>query len=402
MYQRGFSLMKKKNILVIGMICIAFLIVSSTISIACSGFTIRKDGTVLIAHNKDWWSPDTYIHVYPSTEDAYGRLFLEIPYPHIFNNEYMVLAGGFNEHGLCYESYVTPFNLASFEFFKPPLFKSPVDHILQTCTTVEEVISYIESHNLFFVNYILCSGQIFVIDRLGDAAIIEGDDIIRINGEYQVCTNFLQSAPELGNYPCWRYDLLTHALQNITEPSIPLFESLLESVELFTQYSWIFNPSEDILHLYHFHNYTHSISLNLTEEFSKPAHTYYLPELFEPLENTAPLKPSKPLGPINGDIKTEYLFETQTTDADNPQSELYYQWDFGDGSEPYWIYSNGEYNASRIHAWKKPGTYQIRVKARDIYGKESPWSDGLTITITRISAHNYNLTSLFLFQKFID
>jgi len=390
--------MKKKTIIILGILFIILLLLSSTISTACSGFTIRKDGTVLIAHNKDWWSPDTYIHVYPSTDDTYGRLFLEIPYPHIFNSDYMVLAGGFNEHGLCYESYVTPFKLASFELFKPPIFTSPVNHILQKYTTVEEVIAFIESHNLFFVNYILCSGQIFVIDKTGDAAIIEGDDILRINGDYQVCTNFLQSTPELGNYPCWRYDFLSDELQNMTNPSIPVIESLLESVELFTQYSWVFNPNEDILRLYHFHNYTNPVLLNLTKEFSQPAHTYYLPNLFEPPGNIAPQTPNKPFGPIDGVINTEYFFETQTNDLDNPQSELYYQWDFGDGSDQFWIYCNGEQNATYLHNWQKPGTYQVRVKARDIYGKESDWSDALTISISRT---NYRECRFFINTWFL-
>jgi len=385
-YTGVFRRMKRKriqSIIPITLLFILFLLVSSPTLLACSGFMMQKDGNVLIAHNKDWWSPDTSIHFFPRGEDTYACLFLEIPFPHIFNNDYMVLSGGINEEGLCYESFVTPFNPASFSLFKPPLFKNPVDHILKHSTTVQEAIDYIESHNLFFLNYILAYGQIFVIDRYGDAAIIEGDDIIRIKGDYQICTNYLQSNPKLGNYPCWRYEYLTEVLNDLEKPSIPIFESLLENVSLFTQYSWIYDPNDSVLHLYHFHDYEHGIILDLEAEFKEQAHSYYLPALFEPDNNSAPDTPEPPTGPTTGFIKTDYVFQIETTDDDNPITELYHRWDFGDGTQTYWLYNYELIEGMAQHAWKKPGSYQITVQVRDIYGKESPWSDPLEIQITR-------------------
>lgn len=369
-----------------------FLLLSSSTIQACSGFMLRFGDDVLVAHNKDWWSPDTYIHVYPADEGRYARLFFEIPFPHLFNSNYKVLAGGMNEKGLCFESFVTPFNLASFELFKPPLFKNPVDYLLQQYSTVEEVVAFIESHNLFFLNYILAYGQLFFVDRFGDAAIIEGDDIIKIQGDYHICTNFLQSIPELGNYPCWRYQSLTDSLQENMEVSVPYFESLLSSVHLFTQYSWIFDPNDHILNLYHFHDFNQRIELNLSEEFKKEAHSYYLPALFEPEDNLPPDKPITPIGPTSGTIETAYMFQTNTTDPDNDANQLYYQWDFGDGTQTYWIHNHESYAGLITHSYKRPGSYQIQVKAKDIYGAESNWSDPLHIEITRFT---------FPFQNFI-
>jgi len=359
-----------------------FIITSSTTLVACSGFTIQKDNQVLITHNKDWWTPETTIHVYPAEEGSYARLFFEIPFPHIFNRDYRVLAGGMNEKGLCYESFVTPFNPASFDLFKPPLFKNPVDYLLKQYTTVEEVISYLESHNLFFLNYILSYGQLFVVDQTGDAAIIEGDDIIRIQGDYQICTNFLQSNPSLGNYPCWRYDTLDQALSNTTKINNSIAKSLLRTVQLYAQYSWIFNPNKLSLQLYHFHDFNNVLTINLTKEFNQPAHSYFLPSLFEPENNTPPKKPQTPTGPVTGTINQQYTFHTNTIDVNNPPSEIYYQWNFSDNKEPSWIYNYQAYRGTISHQWKKPGMYQVTVKAKDIYGKESPWSDPFNIEIT--------------------
>lgn len=368
-----------------------FIITSSTTLVACSGFTIQKDNQVLIAHNKDWWTPETTIHVYPAEEGSYACLFFEIPFPHIFNQDYRVLAGGMNEKGLCYESFVTPFNPASFDLFKPPLFKNPVDYLLKEYTTVEEVISYLESHNLFFLNYILSYGQLFVADKSGDAAIIEGDDILRIQDDYQICTNFLQSNPSLGNYPCWRYDTLDQALSNTTKINNSIAESLLRTVQLYAQYSWIFNPNKLNLQLYHFHDFNNVLTINLTQEFNQPAHSYFLPSLFEPENNTPPKKPQTPTGPVTGTINQQYTFHTNTDDANNPPTEIYYKWNFSDNIEPSWIYNYQPYRGTISHQWKKPGIYQVTVKAKDIYGKESPWSDPFQIEITL----KQNLRSFF-------
>jgi PKD domain-containing protein len=388
----------KKNVL--SWMLLFFLIngflMSGCIVSACTGFVAIDNELVLTGHNKDWWSPDTYIHVYPPEADSFGRIFFEIPYPIIINNNYHVLAGGMNEQGLFYESYVTPLLFASFEPFKPPLFLSPVTYLMETCSTVDEVIAYLESHNLFFLNYLLCSGQLFVIDKTGDAAIIEGDMIIRKEGNFQVCTNFLQSNPDLGNYPCWRYETACLMLENMTEVTVSYVRSILNAThqEGFTQYSTICDLQEGIIHLHHFHNYSKSIQLNLQEEINKGKHSYYLPSLFEPETNQAPLTPQKPTGPTSGVKKEPYIFETNTSDRDNKNTQLYFKWDFGDNTQTYWIINRAPYWGKASHIWKKPGTYLVKAKARDMYGKESEWSEPLEITIQSTQSFR-NLAELF-------
>ena len=382
----GFFHMKKKTKFAVYSISILFttlILLSSTTSIACSGFMVKNGENVLIGHNKDWWNPETTMYVYPTEENIHGRMFFEITFPHPFNSNYRVLAGGMNDQGLCFESFVTPFNLASFELFKPPLFKNPVDKLMQEYSTVEEVIAFIESHNLFFLNYILAFGQIFVADQTGDAVIIEGDELIRINGDYQICTNFLQSNPSLGNYPCWRYEYLTNAFEQNTSLSVPYFTSLLEYVQIYPQYSWIFNPNNLSLYVYHFHDFDQLIHFDLNKEFTKNAYSFELATLFEPTGNTAPEKPDTPTGPSTAATKQTVVFTTNTTDPENQPSEIYYKWNFGDGTESSWTYNYQTYRGLITHQYKKSGNYQVTVKAKDIYGKESPWSDPLAIRINR-------------------
>ena len=377
--------MVKKNSLISFVFILCIFLFFQSNGIACTGFMMEKDGLVLTGHNKDWWSPDSYIRSYPAEESKFGRMYFEIPYPIVFSNSYNVLAGGMNDQGLFYESYVTPLLFASFELFKPPLFKTPVTYLMERCSTVAEVVDYIESHNLFFLNYLLGSGQVFVIDKTGDAAIIEGDEIIRKTQDFQICTNFLQSNPGLGNYPCWRYETAEEMLVNTTELSIPRFEEILNATqqEGFTQYSTICDLNNGIMKVYHFQDYEHPIEFDIHEETSMDEHSYYLPSLFEPASNQAPLKPETPIGPSNGKKDEQYIYQTNTTDPDNPPEEIYYKWEFSDGTQSYWLLNREPYGGKVAKTWEKQGTYTVRVKARDIYGKESPWSDPLEVSMPK-------------------
>lgn len=99
-----------------------------------------------------------------------------------------------------------------------------------------------------------------------------------------------------------------------------------------------------------------------------------------------PNKPSKPSGQTNGKAGILYTYTTNTTDPDGDQ--VYYKWDWGDGSYSDWL---GPYNsgieASASQAWAK-GSYNIKVKAKDIHGAESDWSDPLNIKMPKNKAIN--------------
>ena len=112
----------------------------------------------------------------------------------------------------------------------------------------------------------------------------------------------------------------------------------------------------------------------------------------------SPNKPQKPVGPSTGAAGTSYPFTTQTT---APKDPIYYKWDWGDGTFTDWL---GRYNSGDIceatHAWKSDGTYKIRVKAKDVDGWESPWSDPLSIKMPRSKAIQNSLVNIF--QKYIQ
>jgi hypothetical protein len=95
--------------------------------------------------------------------------------------------------------------------------------------------------------------------------------------------------------------------------------------------------------------------------------------------NAPPSKPQRPTGPTSGKANVEYTFNATTIDPNNHQ--LYYQWDWGDGTTSNWLgpFDSGDLTQAK-HRWGK-GSYSIKVKAKDIYGAETDWSESLAITM---------------------
>jgi hypothetical protein len=93
-----------------------------------------------------------------------------------------------------------------------------------------------------------------------------------------------------------------------------------------------------------------------------------------------PEKPQTPEGPTVGNVDFEYMFSTYTTDPDGDQ--VYYQWDWDDETSTEWLgpFDSGV-SVVANHAWTEKGNYEIKVKAKDVNGVESDWSDPLTVII---------------------
>jgi len=93
-----------------------------------------------------------------------------------------------------------------------------------------------------------------------------------------------------------------------------------------------------------------------------------------------PETPIRPEGPSEGIIEKQYPFTTSTTEPEGEQ--VYYLWDWDDGTPGDW---DGPYDSGvtvlTSHIWSEAGTYEVRVKAKDIQNAESSWSDPLTVHI---------------------
>jgi hypothetical protein len=96
--------------------------------------------------------------------------------------------------------------------------------------------------------------------------------------------------------------------------------------------------------------------------------------------NEPPLTPAAPSGPTTGTIGVSYSFTGTTTDPEG--EDVSYKFDWGDGNYSAWVgpVASGT-PQSASYTYDAPGTYTIKVKAKDVNGGESDWSDGHDIAI---------------------
>jgi hypothetical protein len=95
----------------------------------------------------------------------------------------------------------------------------------------------------------------------------------------------------------------------------------------------------------------------------------------------APTQPTKPVGSTLGIWNVEYAYTSSATDPNTDQ--IFYLFDWADGSNSGWLgpYPSGQ-TGTASHIWTELGTYNVKVKARDVWGAGSAWSDELLVTIT--------------------
>ena len=93
-----------------------------------------------------------------------------------------------------------------------------------------------------------------------------------------------------------------------------------------------------------------------------------------------PQKPATPTGPASGGINIEYTYSSSTTDPD--QDQLWYQWQFGSYTTNWFGPFASGAQTQAPYTWTIPGTYEIKVKAKDQNQYESDWSSPLLVTIT--------------------
>ena len=113
-------------------------------------------------------------------------------------------------------------------------------------------------------------------------------------------------------------------------------------------------------------------------------------------ESNPPVKPTID-GPTSGKPGVEYTFDATASDPDG--DKIYYMFDWGDGSYSNWIgpsISNTTIHAT--HSWKEKGSYSVRVKVKDEHGVLGPWSDPITLSMSKSKARYDTIFHLDIYQ----
>jgi hypothetical protein len=356
-------------------VVIVFILNSTSIVIACTGFTASDDNKVLVGSNEDHSHNNIkWIEVHPPEEGNYGHI--------LFGHNHWYVQG-MNDQGLYWDGYDAPYlEVTKGEGLTPiPDNLYFFNHvIIENCSTIYDVIELLDSHDIRDLPIERC--QVIFIDRFGNSVIWEGDDYVFKQGSYQAVTEFYQTHPELGGFglTCFeRYETAINMLENMDDFSMDYFRDICNATHLDGQgtylnrrtlYSLVCDLTNLKVDYYYESNYNEKWSFNLTELFEYGEYIYDVSKVFN---NNNPNKPSRPNGPRNGEPGKTYDYSISTRDRDGDQ--LFYKWDWGDGDVSDWL---GPYDSNMkcqvSHTWLEKGQYNVKVMARDTNCGKSDWS----------------------------
>ena len=240
----------------------------------CSAFLVVGAGLVLFGNNEDFWNPETRVWFVPATEERRGVMYLG------FDNGFP--QGGMNDAGLAFDGFATGETPMTGQEGKRAFAGNPISEAMETCTTVEEVVAFLGGIDL---RPLLTRAMLFFADANGDAVIVEGDTFLRKDGDFQLVTNFYQSAHEDDLAQCPRYAAAYRVLEGRADTTVDACTAALSAAaqrgkRVATLYSNVFDLKARTTRLYLFHDFENAVVLDLDEELAKGARTLRLPDLF--------------------------------------------------------------------------------------------------------------------------
>lgn len=253
----------------------------------CSVFTLAKGEHVFFGGNDDYINPDSWYWVDPGDGARHGVVWIGEP-----DN----VQQGVNDAGLAYDANGLPRVDVNPHRERAPVsggYTSYPIHIMHECSTVAEVIAWIESHEW----HSFMHDQMQFADAGGDAVIVSAGadgEVVYTRKEpgdgFLVSTNFNVARPSNGfGHPCWRYDRATELLGELVagEQAVAVEDAagVLDAVHVEGASSWTLSSlvadlPAGLIYLYLFHQFDRPLVLNVREELSNPRAAGPLSALF--------------------------------------------------------------------------------------------------------------------------
>jgi hypothetical protein len=261
--------------------CLAAVIFTAYLSpaVPCSVFNYtRQDGT-LVGRNLDYLPESTgWIKFIQPADGKNGAVFFGI-------DDHIWPQGGMNNQGLVLGMTATPYKEITGNPGGLTMGLDFWNELFATCSTVEDVLAYLGLYDLGSIEDYFEQGAMIWTDASGASVVVEGDVTILKEGDYQVITNYLQSAPELGGWPCPRYELIVELLSDDVEKSDEYLTSVIEEAHGtlwggFTVYSLFYDLETLDFTLFYKGDFENGITFNLPEELESGIPGYEMEYLF--------------------------------------------------------------------------------------------------------------------------
>jgi len=308
-------------------LCINILILLFSIeSFSCTIFYLTNDTIILAGNNEDWKDPFSKMWFYPPANNKHGWIK--------FGWESGFPQGGMNDQGVFWDGTSGPYLGMPYSEVNKEKYPGPLmQKIIEECANIEEAITVFSKY--------YCEDQYRAQYLVGDSQfnsiIVEGDSIISMPDDYLILTNFYHSNPQLGGYPCWRYDIAMEMITNSQYYSTYLVGSILAAThqdgKYPTQYSQIYDLKKCQIYLFYYHNYEEFIVIDLKEELKKGYRSLDIPILFSKTKLLTPNageKISSTTAEFSWEGKPNYNYELiYSTDAEfNESTTEFYTYDY--------------------------------------------------------------------------
>ncbi len=240
----------------------------------CTVFYGADGSMVLGGNNEDFINPLTYVWYHPAENGRYGYV--------AFGFDDLTPQGMINDQGLFSDGLALPYKafLNSGKPAPPDGILKLIEEVFTTSSTVEQVQDLLGRYTLDGLQ----TSQLFFGDRFGHSVIIDGDNVLPIDGKFQVAANFRQVEYPEPPYPSDRYNQASRMLAEASSYSVDLFRNILPAVhqegETPTQYSQVYDLKNGVIYLYQFHDFEHVVVINIAEELAKGPHSASIASLF--------------------------------------------------------------------------------------------------------------------------
>ena len=263
--------MQKTDKYFIVMLAFCFILTGRA-AMACTGLVVQDGERVLVGNNEDWFNPRTKIWFIQPLNGRYGGVF--------FGFDDFSAQGGMNQKGLFFDGFALEPKAVKQADSKPRYKGDLIKDVMATCATVKEALAMIDRYSLYFMTYF----QLFIADATGDAAIIEGNAVVRKQGNDQVVTNFRQSETDPDEISCLRYRIAREWLTKCGEDKMKCIRNILAATHQEgpypTLYSNIYDLTARRVYVYHFHNFQNEVVIDLEKELVSKPGVIDLPTLF--------------------------------------------------------------------------------------------------------------------------
>jgi hypothetical protein len=254
------------------------LLAGSFPALPCTVVFYADAETALAGNNEDFFVPYTQATFFPPEEERYGTVYFG--YQARDGIEFGAFQGGMNDRGLFFDGLATELLPVTGSRDKESYPGNLLRRMLEECATVDEALALFGHYDLSF----MATFQLMIADRSGDAAIIEGDVVVRKAGSSLVATNFYQSKVGPGGGNCMRYDTALRMLSAGGGRTVASMRDILDAVhaegEVATVYSNVYDLKRGQVHVYHFNDYDNVVTFDLAQELAQGPHTVELSTLF--------------------------------------------------------------------------------------------------------------------------